>query len=126
MLMASGTIPPNTKGSKKKANTDAIPKPEASHCPQGKEMKGTGVTKPGVPRCVLIKTQRMISSGKQATMIKLESKIKMMTNADRNMNVHETTQEDEDDDDHDDDENEQEDDDEHDDDKKAKMMMMKN
>ncbi|GJX76548.1 hypothetical protein Tco_0323359 [Tanacetum coccineum] len=35
--MASGTIPPKTKGSKKKANTDAIPKPKSSTAPKKKK-----------------------------------------------------------------------------------------
>ncbi|GKC34476.1 hypothetical protein Tco_1046860 [Tanacetum coccineum] len=39
--MASGTIPPKTKGSKKKANTDAIPKRKSSTAPK-KKKSGTG------------------------------------------------------------------------------------
>ncbi|GJW83116.1 hypothetical protein Tco_0156261 [Tanacetum coccineum] len=39
--MASGTIPPKTKGSKKKANTDAIPK-QAFHCLQETELLASG------------------------------------------------------------------------------------
>ncbi|GJX17114.1 hypothetical protein Tco_0217946 [Tanacetum coccineum] len=64
--MASGTIPPKTKGSKKKANTDAIPKQKPPTAPKEKKSKkgklksadshasgsgadeGTGIT-PGVP-----------------------------------------------------------------------------
>ncbi|GKB46669.1 hypothetical protein Tco_0897422 [Tanacetum coccineum] len=42
--MASGTIPPKTKGSKKKANTDAIPKPKSSTAPK-KKKSGTGKQK---------------------------------------------------------------------------------
>ncbi|GJT82342.1 hypothetical protein Tco_1056684 [Tanacetum coccineum] len=41
--MASGTIPPKTKGSKKKANTDAIPKPKSSTAPKKKK---SGTRKP--------------------------------------------------------------------------------
>ncbi|GKD30487.1 hypothetical protein Tco_1241265 [Tanacetum coccineum] len=39
--MASGTIPPKTKGRKKKANTDAIPKRKSSTAPK-KKKSGTG------------------------------------------------------------------------------------
>ncbi|GJV14303.1 hypothetical protein Tco_1359626, partial [Tanacetum coccineum] len=42
--MASGTIPPKTKGSKKKANTDAIPKRKSSTAPK-KKKSGTGKQK---------------------------------------------------------------------------------
>ncbi|GJU32806.1 hypothetical protein Tco_1176395 [Tanacetum coccineum] len=42
--MASGTIPPKTKGSKKKANTDAIPKLKSSTAPK-KKKSGTGKQK---------------------------------------------------------------------------------
>ncbi|GJW99101.1 hypothetical protein Tco_0180909 [Tanacetum coccineum] len=42
--MASGTIPPKTKGSKKKANTDAIPKRKPSTAPK-KQKTGTGKQK---------------------------------------------------------------------------------
>ncbi|GJY63517.1 hypothetical protein Tco_0464977 [Tanacetum coccineum] len=42
--MASGTIPPKTKGSKKKANTDAIPKRKPSTAPKEKK-SGTGKQK---------------------------------------------------------------------------------
>ncbi|GJU22753.1 hypothetical protein Tco_1156095 [Tanacetum coccineum] len=42
--MASGTIPPKTKGSKKKANTDAIPKRKPSTAPK-KQKSGTGKQK---------------------------------------------------------------------------------
>ncbi|GJS59072.1 hypothetical protein Tco_0653856 [Tanacetum coccineum] len=42
--MASGTIPPKTKGSKKKANTDAIPKLKLSTAPK-KQKSGTGKQK---------------------------------------------------------------------------------
>ncbi|GJT00916.1 hypothetical protein Tco_0822085 [Tanacetum coccineum] len=42
--MASGTIPPKTKGSKKKANTDAIPKRKPPTAPKEKK-SGTGKQK---------------------------------------------------------------------------------
>ncbi|GJS86657.1 hypothetical protein Tco_0769293 [Tanacetum coccineum] len=42
--MASGTIPPKTKGSKKKANTGAIPKRKSSTAPK-KKKSGTGKQK---------------------------------------------------------------------------------
>ncbi|GJZ34595.1 retrovirus-related pol polyprotein from transposon TNT 1-94 [Tanacetum coccineum] len=68
--MASGTIPPKTKGSKKKANTDAIPKLKPPTAPKEKksgkrkqkttEYEGTGVT-PGVPDAPDYETREMIS-----------------------------------------------------------------
>ncbi|GKF22845.1 hypothetical protein Tco_0075167 [Tanacetum coccineum] len=42
--MASGTIPPKTKGSKKKANTDAIPQQKPPTAPK-KKKSGTGKQK---------------------------------------------------------------------------------
>ncbi|GJT22665.1 hypothetical protein Tco_0892602 [Tanacetum coccineum] len=128
--MASGTIPPKTKGSKKKANTDAIPKRKPPTAPKEKK-SGTGKQKTTelekIPEADLTEAQQLkiaIKRSHDEYILKSsvddqdESKIKKKA-MQRNMTFMKTTQEQEDDDDHDDDENDQEDDDANDDDKKA-------
>ncbi|GJS46177.1 hypothetical protein Tco_0596298 [Tanacetum coccineum] len=134
--MASGTIPPKTKGSKKKANTDAIPKLKLSTAPK-KQKSGTGKQKtseleniseadlteaeqlkiPGVPDAPDYDSDDDIS-WKSSDDDQDDEQDQDDDDAEKH-EVHETTQEEEDDDEHDDDENDQEDDDARDDDKKA-------
>ncbi|GJR85397.1 retrovirus-related pol polyprotein from transposon TNT 1-94 [Tanacetum coccineum] len=134
---ASGTIPPKTKGSKKKATTDIITQQKPPTAPKEKKSRqethsshasgsgadeGTGVT-PGVPDAPDYDSEDDIS-WKSSDDDQDDEQDQDDEGAEKH-DVHETTQEDEDDDNHDDDENAQEDDDEHDDDKKAQMMMMR-
>ncbi|GJV04271.1 putative ribonuclease H-like domain-containing protein [Tanacetum coccineum] len=134
--MASGTIPPKTKGSKKKANTDAIPKQKPPTAPKEKKYgkgkqkitkrsrqethssqasgsgadEGTGVT-PGVPDAPDYDSEDDIS-WKSSDDDQDDEQDQDDEGAEKH-DVHESTQEDEDDDEHDDDEKVQ-DDDEHD------------
>ncbi|GKB15281.1 hypothetical protein Tco_0849204 [Tanacetum coccineum] len=144
---ASGTIPPKTKGSKKKATTDIITQQKPPTAPKKKNHKrsrsrklhklhasgsgadeGTGVT-PGVPDAPDYDSEDDIS-WKSSDDDQDDEQDQDDEGAGKH-DVNETTQDEEDDDDHDndekvedddvhdDDENAQEDDDEHDDDKKA-------
>ncbi|GJS41876.1 hypothetical protein Tco_0566919 [Tanacetum coccineum] len=135
--MASGTIPPKTKGSKKKANTDAIPKPKSSTAPK-KKKSGTGKQKTSelenISEADLTEAEQLkivIKRSRLETLLALTAKddISWKSSDDaqddeqaqddddtKRHEVHETTQEEEDDDENDDDENDQEDDDASDDD----------
>ncbi|GJX84283.1 hypothetical protein Tco_0335057 [Tanacetum coccineum] len=123
--MASGTIPPKTKGSKKKANTDTITKQKPPTAPTEKKsgkgkLKTTELencVKPGVPDAPDYDSEDDIS-WKSTDDDQDDEQDQDDDDAEKH-DVHETTQEEEDDDDHNDDENDQEDDDAHDDDKKA-------
>ncbi|GJW25756.1 hypothetical protein Tco_0039567 [Tanacetum coccineum] len=136
---ANRTIPPKTKGSKKKANTDAIPKRKPPTAPKEKK-SGTGKQKTteleNIPEADLTEAEQLkivIKRSRQEThSSQAKDDISWKSSDDdqddeqdqddddaEKHDVHETTQEQEDDDDHDDDENDQEDDDANDDDKKA-------
>ncbi|GJW57084.1 hypothetical protein Tco_0103815 [Tanacetum coccineum] len=132
-MRTTRTIPPKTKGSKKKADTDTITKIEASHCPQRKEVwkrkaedyrkkiliallasgsgadEGTGVT-PGVPDAPDYDSEDDIS-WKSSDNDQDDEQAQDDEDADKN-DVNETKQDDEDDDEHDDNETYQNDDDE--------------
>ncbi|GJR94089.1 hypothetical protein Tco_0266263 [Tanacetum coccineum] len=134
--MASGTIPPKTKGSKKKANTDAIPKRKPSTAPK-KQKTGTGKQKTSelenISEADLTEAEQLkivIKRSRQET----HSSHASGSGADEGTGVYHQgfpmllfmikiemiyLGKEEDDDDHDDDENDQEDDDARDDDKKA-------
>ncbi|GJU65783.1 hypothetical protein Tco_1247618 [Tanacetum coccineum] len=133
--IASGKIPPKTKGSKKKADTDTTTKLKPPTVPKEKKEKtsgkgkqkttdgsgadeGTGVT-PGVPDAPDYDSEDDIS-WKSSDDDQDDEQAQDDEDADKN-DVNETTQDDEDDDDHDDDEKAQddEDDDDHDDDEKV-------
>ncbi|GKA49417.1 hypothetical protein Tco_0742490 [Tanacetum coccineum] len=113
---ASGTIPPKTKGSKQKANTDIITQQKPPTAPKKKKLRKLGVT-PGVPDVPDYDSEDDIS-WKSSDDDQDDEQDQDDEDAEKH-DVHETTQEDEDDDDHDDDENAQKDDNEYDDDKKA-------
>ncbi|GJW98514.1 hypothetical protein Tco_0180322 [Tanacetum coccineum] len=132
--MASGTIPPKTKGSKKKANTDAIPKLKPPTAPKEKK-SGTleqetqkdgqagenlwaDLTEAEQPQIVIKRSRQEKPYSSHASGSEQMKEQDEIDDAEKH-DVHETTQEEEDDDDHNDDENDQEDDDAHDDDKKA-------
>ncbi|GJU12386.1 hypothetical protein Tco_1134782, partial [Tanacetum coccineum] len=139
--MATGTIPPKTKGSKKKANTDTITKQKPPTAPKEKK-SGKGKQKTteleNISEADLTEAEQLKiitkrsrqethsshASGSEDDILGIsdddqdDEQAQDDEDADKN-DVNETTQDDEDDDDHDDDENVQEDDDEHDDDKKA-------
>ncbi|GJS11822.1 putative ribonuclease H-like domain-containing protein [Tanacetum coccineum] len=131
------TIPPKTKGSKKKANTDAIPKLKPSTAPK-KQKSGTGKQKTSelenISEADLTEAEQLkivIKRSRQETHSSHASGsgadegtgvtpgVPKALHYDQKHDVHETTQEEEEEDDHDDDENDQEDDDAHDDDKKT-------
>ncbi|GJV94679.1 hypothetical protein Tco_1546256 [Tanacetum coccineum] len=98
---ASGTIPPKTKGSKKKANTDIITQQKPPTAPKEKK-SGKGKQKRLQADAYLLRNWCLHQDDEQA-----------QDDEDAGKNdVNETTQDDEDDDDHDDDETVQEDDDE--------------
>ncbi|GJZ44607.1 hypothetical protein Tco_0591862 [Tanacetum coccineum] len=123
--IASGTIPPKTKGSKKKANTDTTTKQKPPTAPKEKKEKksgkgkqktteletiseassgvdeGTGVT-PGVPDAPDYDSEDDIS-WKSSDDDQDDEKAQDDEDEDKN-DVNETTQDDEDDDEHDDDE----------------------
>ncbi|GJY83795.1 hypothetical protein Tco_0497171 [Tanacetum coccineum] len=133
-VIASGTIPPKIKGSKKKANIDSITKQKPPTAPKEKKSKkgkqkttyshasgsgadeGTGVT-PGFSRCFQIMTPRNeLILGKSSDDDQDDDE-QAEDDEDAGKNdINETTQDDEDDDEHDDDEKVQ-DADEHDVDK---------
>ncbi|GJS56990.1 hypothetical protein Tco_0651774 [Tanacetum coccineum] len=122
--IASGMIPPKTKGSKKKADTDTITKQKPPTVPKevkekksrkGKQKstdsgadEGTGVT-PGVPDAPAYDSEDDIS-WKSSDDDQDDEKAQDDADEDKN-DANETTQDDEDDDEHDDDE------------RKLKMMM---
>ncbi|GKF31395.1 hypothetical protein Tco_0101193, partial [Tanacetum coccineum] len=131
---ASGTIPPKTKGSKKKANTDIINQQKPPTTPKEK-MSGKAKQKTteleNISEADLTEAEQLkiIIKKKPSRNTQFscqwfcdddqdDDQAQDDEDADKN-DVNETTQDDEDDDVHDDDENAQEDDDEHDDDKKA-------
>ncbi|GJT73738.1 hypothetical protein Tco_1033024 [Tanacetum coccineum] len=93
--IASGTIPPKIKGSKKKADTDTTTKQKPPTVPKEKKEKKSGKGK-----------QKTTDDDDQD-----DEKAQDDENEDQN-DVNETTKDDEDDDVHDDDENTQDDDDE--------------
>ncbi|GJR52428.1 hypothetical protein Tco_1402949 [Tanacetum coccineum] len=142
--MASGTIPPKTKGSKKKANTDAIPKLKLSTAPK-KQKLGAGKQKTSELENI---SEADLTEAEQLKIMKelvytrgspdalnfydSDDDISWKSSDDdqddeqdqddddaEKHEDHETTLEEEDDDEHDDDENDQEDDDASDDDKKV-------
>ncbi|GJV28037.1 hypothetical protein Tco_1384485 [Tanacetum coccineum] len=129
--MASGTIPPKTKGSKKKANTDAIPKLKLPTAPKEKK-SGKGKQKTAELETIseadlteaeqlkiITKRSRQETHSSHASGSGADEGTQAEDDEDAGKNdVDETTQDDEDDDDHDDDEKVQ-DDDEHDVDKTA-------
>ncbi|GJR08173.1 reverse transcriptase domain-containing protein [Tanacetum coccineum] len=125
------TIPPKTKGSKKKANTDAIPKLKPPTAPKEKK-SGKGKQKTAEletiseadlteaePTQIITKRSRQEIIARHAIGSGADEGTQAEDDEDAGKNdVNETTQDDEDDDDHDDDEKVQ-DDDEHDVDKTA-------
>ncbi|GKF23438.1 hypothetical protein Tco_0075760, partial [Tanacetum coccineum] len=136
--MASGTIPPKTKGSKKKANIDTITQQKPPTAPK-KKKSGKGKQKTtelenifeadlteAEQLKIAIKRSRQEthsshasgSGADEGTDDQDDDQAQDDEDADKN-DVNETTQDDEDDEVHDDDENAQEDDDEHDDDENA-------
>ncbi|GJY26674.1 hypothetical protein Tco_0401400 [Tanacetum coccineum] len=114
---ASRTVPPKTKGSKKKANTDAIPQQKPPTAPKKKNShasgsgadEGTGVT-PGVPDAPDYDSEDDIS-WKSSDDDQDDEQDQDDDDAEKH-DVHETTQEEEDDDAHDDDKKAENDDDE--------------
>ncbi|GJS60718.1 hypothetical protein Tco_0655502 [Tanacetum coccineum] len=135
--MASGTIPPKTKGSKKKANTDTITKQKPPTAPKEKK---SGKAKQKTSELETI-SEADLTEAEQLKIITKRSRVPDAPDYDSeddiswkssdddqddeqaqddedagNNDINETTQDDEDDDDHDDDEKVQ-DDDEHDVDK---------
>ncbi|GJR32144.1 hypothetical protein Tco_1108376 [Tanacetum coccineum] len=130
---ASGTIPPKTKGSKKKANTDAIPKLKPPTAPKEKK-SGKGkqkttelenISEADLTEAEQLKivTKRSRQAVKKLTALMPVVLVQMKELVDDDQDdekaqdedkndVNETTQDDEDDDVHDDDENAQDDDDE--------------
>ncbi|GJU34984.1 hypothetical protein Tco_1183338 [Tanacetum coccineum] len=127
--IASGKIPPKTKGSKKKADTDATTKQKPPTVPKEKKEKKSGkgkqkakeeavkrLTALGVPDAPDNDSNDDISwksSDDDQDDDKLDDDDKTQDDEDEDKNDdNETTQDDEDDDTHDDDENAQDDDDE--------------
>ncbi|GJZ23725.1 hypothetical protein Tco_0561184 [Tanacetum coccineum] len=115
--MASGTIPPKTKGSGLGGGGGSRQEIHSSHASGSGADEGTGV-KPGVPDAPDYDSEDDIS-WKSSDDEQDDEQAQDDDDTERH-EVHETTQEEEDDDEHDDDENDQEDDDASDDDKKAK------
>ncbi|GJZ01155.1 hypothetical protein Tco_0519116 [Tanacetum coccineum] len=136
--IASGTIPPKTKGSKKKAATDTTTKQKPPTVPKQKKEKESGKGKQKTTELETI-SEAVLTEAEQLKIITKRSRkethsshasgsgadegtgvtpgIKMMIRAqddedEDKHDVNETTQDDEDDDVHDDDENAQDDDDE--------------
>ncbi|GKB19525.1 hypothetical protein Tco_0853448 [Tanacetum coccineum] len=135
---ASGTIPPKTKGSKKKATTDIITQQKPPTAPKEKK-SGKGKQKTteleNISEADLTEAEQLKIITKRSRQ-ETHSSHASGSGADEGTDdqddeqdqddddaekhdVHETTQEQEDDDDHDDDENDQEDEEEINDDKKA-------
>ncbi|GJW89194.1 hypothetical protein Tco_0164534 [Tanacetum coccineum] len=136
--IASGTIPPKTKGSKKKANTDTTTKQKPPTAPKEKKEKKTGKGKQKTTELETI-SEAVLTEAEQLKIITKRSRKETHSShasgseddiswkssdddqddekaqddedADKN-DANETTQDDEDDDEHDDDEKAQDDDDE--------------
>ncbi|GJW38559.1 hypothetical protein Tco_0064404 [Tanacetum coccineum] len=122
LCYASGTIPPKTKGSKRKANTIQSTKTEASYCPtekkSGKEKLKTYELET-ILRRILTELSTQNNTQKEASETHSSQAWSAQDEEDADKNdVNETTQDDEDDDEHDNDEKVQ-DDDEHDNDEKV-------
>ncbi|GJW42168.1 hypothetical protein Tco_0070967 [Tanacetum coccineum] len=123
--MASGTIPPRTKGSKKKANTDIITQQKPPTAPKEKK-SGKGkqktteletiseadLTEAEQLKIITKRSRQETHSSHAIDNDQVDAQAQDDEDADKN-DVNETTQDDEDDDDHDDDEKVQ-DNDEHD------------
>ncbi|GKA89886.1 hypothetical protein Tco_0811698 [Tanacetum coccineum] len=109
--MASGTIPPKTKGSKKKANTDTITKQKPPTAPKEKK-SGKGKQKTTELETI---SEADLTEAEQLKIItkrsRQETHSSHASGSDKN-DVNETTQDDENDDEHDVDEKAQDDDDE--------------
>ncbi|GJS60451.1 hypothetical protein Tco_0655235 [Tanacetum coccineum] len=121
--IASGTIPPKTKGSKKKANTDTITKQKPPTAPTEKK-SGKGKLKTTELETIseadlteaeqlkiITKRSRQETHSSHASGFWYDEQAQDDEDADKN-DVNETTQDDEDDDEHDNDEKVQDDDDE--------------
>ncbi|GJY66391.1 hypothetical protein Tco_0468629 [Tanacetum coccineum] len=130
--IASGKIPPKTKGSKKKADTDTTTKLKPPTVPKEKKEKTSGKGKQKakeletIPEAIMIEAEQLKiitkrsrkethSSHASSGLVQMkdtdDEKAQDDEDEDKN-DVNETTQDDEDDDVHDDDENAQDDDDE--------------
>ncbi|GKB11890.1 hypothetical protein Tco_0845813, partial [Tanacetum coccineum] len=116
--IASGTIPPKTKGSKKKADTYTITKQKPPTVPKEVKEKKSGQGKQKTTELVTI-SEADLTEAEQLKIITKRSRQETHSSHASGSGADEGELEDEDDDNHDDDEKAQEDDDEHDADEKV-------